>query len=111
MRWQGRRESENVEDRRGEGGGGGVGGFGGGLPGGGGMRFPIGRGGGIGGIGGILVLLFLGWLLGINPLDLLNGTSSTGSFPVGEQSGQVGTPSDEEGRFVSTVLADTEGAW
>jgi predicted metalloprotease len=44
MRWQGRRESENVEDRRGMGGG--FGGFGGGYPGG-GMRFPIGRGGGL----------------------------------------------------------------
>jgi predicted metalloprotease len=113
MRWQGRRESENVEDRRGMDGGG-FGGLGGGLPGG-GMRFPIGRGGGIGGIGFILVLLFIGWITGINPLDLLNGTSSTGSLPVGQQQGQeqgqVGAPADEEGRFVSTVLADTEDAW
>lgn len=110
MRWQGRRESENVEDRRGMGGGG-LGGFGGGYPGG-GMRFPIGRGGGISSIGFVLVLLFLGWLFGVNPLDLLNGGSSTGSFPVGQQEqGQVGAPSDQEGRFVSTVLADTEDAW
>jgi hypothetical protein len=116
MRWQGRRESENVEDRRGAGGG--LGGFGGGYPGGGGMRFPIGRGGGLGGIGFILVLLFLGWLLGINPLDLLNGGSSSGSFPLGREEaqtgqpqGRTGAPSDEEGRFVSTVLADTEDAW
>jgi len=115
MRWQGRRESENVEDRRGMGGG-----LGGGYSGGGGMRFPIGGGrGGLGGIGFILVLLFLGWLLGINPLDLMNGSSSTGSFPLGreqggptgQEQGRTGTPSDEEGRFVSTVLADTEDAW
>src|SRR5262245_21450003 len=113
MRWQGRRESGNVEDRRGSGGG--FGGFGGGSPGGGGLRFPIGGGrGGFGGIGFILVLLFIGWLLGINPLDLLNGGSSTGSFPFGQeqrQTGPTGAPSDEEGRFVSTVLADTEDAW
>jgi predicted metalloprotease len=116
MRWQGRRESENVEDRRGEGSGGGFGGIGGGLPGGGGMRFPIGRGGGVGGIGFILVLLFLGWLLGINPLDLLNGTSSSGSFPIGQEQGQnggngVNSQSDEESHFVATVLADTEDVW
>ena len=98
MRWQGRRESGNVEDRRGTGGG--FGGFGGGSPGGGGMRFPIGRGrGGIGGIGFILVLLFLGWLLGINPLDLLNGGSSTGSFPIGQEqgTGQPARPATRRG--------------
>ena len=50
MRWQGGRESGNVEDRRGRGG------FG--LPGG-GMR----RGGGIG-IGTLLITLVLGWFLG-----------------------------------------------
>ena len=44
-------------------------------------------------------------------IDLLNGGSSNGSFPVGQQQGQVGAPSDEEGHFVSTVLADTEDAW
>ena len=113
MRWQGRRESENVEDRRGTGGG--FGGFGGGSLGGGGLRFPVGGGrGGLGSIGLVLVLLFLGWLLGINPLELLNGGSSTGSFPLGEEQGQTGAagaPSDEEGRFVATVLADTEDAW
>ena len=113
MRWQGRRESGNVEDRRGTGGG--FGGFGGATLGGGGLRFPVGGGrGGLGSIGFVLVLLFLGWLLGINPLDLLNGGSSTGSFPLGEeqgQTGEAGAPSDEEGRFVSTVLADTEDAW
>ena len=108
MRWQGRRESDNVEDRRGMGGG--FGGFGGGSPGG-GLRFPIGRGGGIGGIGIILVILFVGWLLGINPAEILSGGQSGGSFPVGQEQGQVGTPSDEEGRFVSTVLADTEDNW
>jgi len=106
MLWQGRRESENVEDRRGLGGSGGVGG---GYPGG-GIRFPIGRGGGIGGIG-VLVLLFLGWLLGINPLDLLNGAPSSDSFPVAQQQGPVGAPGDEQGRFVATVLGDTEDAW
>lgn len=119
MLWQGRRESQNVEDRRGEGGGG----FGG-PGGGGGLRIglPIGgRGGGIG-IVGLLFLLGIGWLLGINPLDLLNG-GSTGGQTIGDgqigspqvigrdQGGQVGAPSDNGGKFVATVLADTEDTW
>jgi hypothetical protein len=111
MRWQGRRESENVEDRRGTDGGGmgDSGGFGGYS--GGGMRIPVGRGGL--GIGGIVALLVVGWLLGINPLDLLSGDNSGGgSFPVDQpEQGQRGAPSDTEGKFVSTVLADTEDAW
>ncbi len=104
MLWQGRRESENVEDRRGMDGGGGFGGYPGG-----GMGIPIGRGGL--GIGGVVALLVVGWLLGINPLDLLSGDNGGGSIPVEEQQGRRGAPSDEEGRFVSTVLADTEDAW
>ena len=52
MRWRGERESENVEDRRDEGGGG----FGFPMPG--GIRFPSGGAGGGGGIGifGILIM-------------------------------------------------------
>jgi predicted metalloprotease len=109
MLWQGRRESENVEDRRGiDGGGQGDSGGFGGYPGG-GMRIPVGRGGL--GIGGIVVLLVVGWLLGVNPLDLLSGDNSGGTVPVEQQQAPRGAPSDEEGRFVSTVLADTEDAW
>ena len=73
MRWRGERESENVEDRRDEGGGG----FGFPFPGGGGMRFPggggdAGRGGGIG-IFGILIILGLMFFFGIDPRDILQG--------------------------------------
>ena len=55
-------ESDNVEDRRGEGGGFGGGGMGG---------MPIG-GGGLG-IGGIVVLGLIGWALGIDPRLLIGG--------------------------------------
>ena len=69
MKWRGERESENVEDRRGEGGGG----FG--FPGG-GLRFPSGgggaRGGGIG-IVGILILLGLMFFFGVDPRVILQG--------------------------------------
>ena len=76
MRWQGREESSNIEDRRGEGGGGGLGG--GGLGGGlnnGGFRIPIGGSrGGIGSLAVIIIFVIIAMAMGINPLDLLTGT-------------------------------------
>jgi predicted metalloprotease len=68
MRWRGERESQNVEDRRDEGGG-----FGFPMPGG-GVSFPSG-GGGRGGIGivGILIILGLMLFFGIDPRVILQG--------------------------------------
>ncbi|MGI9475474.1 MAG: KPN_02809 family neutral zinc metallopeptidase [Hyphomicrobiaceae bacterium] len=74
------RESSNVEDRRGQGGGGMFripGGFGRGRGGGRRVRipFPMGRGGGRGGFS-ITTLIIIGvvmWFLGFNPLKLLTG--------------------------------------
>jgi predicted metalloprotease len=105
MRWRGRRMSGNIEDRRGAGGG---------------FRVPIGgrglprgrRAGGIGGIGLVLVMLLLGWVLGIDPLTLLE--DGPGMAPQSAPQGQVGAPTaadDEMTRFVATVLADTEDTW
>jgi hypothetical protein len=106
MRWQGRRQSSNVEDRRGQRG----------LPGGmGGMgpriRLPGGGRAGGGGIGlvGVLIILGIAWFAGINPLELIDGGSSLG--PSTQQTGQMGTPDDEAGQFVAAVLADTEDTW
>ncbi len=95
MRWRGERQSENVEDRRGQG--------------------PLGgtavRRGGIG-IGAIVLALLGGWALGVNPLEIL-GLIGGGGPPV--QTTAPGPPAapldDEGGRFVSTVLASTEDAW
>jgi len=101
MRWEDERQSDNVEDRRGQGGG-----FGGA-----GMRR-----GGIG-IGAILVALVGGWLLGVNPLEILGliGGIDGGSVtqaPAPTSSGPQGvSPADPGARFVSTVLASTEDAW
>ncbi|MCG5243094.1 KPN_02809 family neutral zinc metallopeptidase [Azospirillum doebereinerae] len=106
MRWQGGRESENVEDRRGQGGLGGGGGFGGGLPGGG---IRIGRGGL--GVGGVIVLVVVSLFLGIDPMEVLNGgapTTQTGSV---REDAPRGSADDELSRFVSVVLADTEDTW
>ncbi|MEQ6437586.1 neutral zinc metallopeptidase [Comamonas sp. w2-DMI] len=94
MRWEGNRESDNVEDRRGEGGGGG---------------FPIGgRGIGI----GTVVLALIGWgVFGINPLTTI-GVLSGGGAPQVQQAPAHRPPGDDQGaKFVSTVLASTEDVW
>ncbi|HTS91467.1 MAG TPA: neutral zinc metallopeptidase [Stellaceae bacterium] len=102
MRWDDFRRSDNIEDRRGDGSGGGM------LPGGGGL--PI-RGGHIG-IGGLLVLLVLGWILGINPLALLGGADfDDGGQTYQAPSGSTGTPQDQMAQFVAAVLGDTEDRW
>ncbi len=108
MRWEGGRESENVEDRRGESGGFTRGGFGGGLGGGG---IPIGRGGL--GIGGLAILLVVSLLLGVNPLDLIEGNAPQQQQDQRYEQSQApgGGANDDLKRFVSVVLADTEDVW
>jgi hypothetical protein len=123
------RESSNVEDRRGQGGG-----FG--FPGGRGIQIPIGGGG-----MSFTTLLILGaimLLFGINPLDVLLGGGGRNAFPdvpglprmerqaqsprnAGDIPGLPGSPrsgqeqgkptNDEMKSFVSKVLADTEDVW
>lgn len=96
MKWEGNRESDNVEDRRDDGGGGG------GL-----------LGGGKLGIGSIIIALAASYFLGINPLTVL-GFLGGGGAPVTQgQQGPAHKPAanDRQARFVSTVLADTEDVW
>ena len=112
MLWRGRRQSDNIEDLRGRGGGLG-GGFGGGP---GRMRIPIGRTGG-GGLSGILILVVLFFVLkacGIDPMAVLTGEDPTmGREEGGGTVTQQGQPagSDETKQFVGTVLAETEDVW
>jgi len=109
MRWQGRRQSDNVEDMRDSSGGAG--------PGGGGFRIPGGGFGGGGGrvgapsIGFLIVAGIVLWMLGINPLVLLNGGAGLSSPQTVDQSRPQGGSNDEMKQFVSTVLADTEDTW
>ncbi|MBX3643968.1 MAG: neutral zinc metallopeptidase [Rubrivivax sp.] len=101
MKWEGNRQSDNVEDRRGSGGGG----FGGGM----GPRIG---GRGIG-IGTIVIALVGGWILGINPLTLLGALSGGGSVapPAQQAPAQAPPANDKMAAFVSTVLASTEDVW
>ena len=101
MKWEGNRESDNVEDRRGDGGGG----FGGGS----GLF-----GGRSIGIGTIVIALVGGWIFGINPMTLLGMLSGGGAPPaqVQQQAPAQAPPANDRGAaFVSTILADTEDVW
>jgi uncharacterized protein len=111
MRWRLGRRSQNVEDRRGMG-----------TPV--GMRFPgrvgmpgglgrgrggVARGGGIG-VVGLLILLAIGWFLGIDPSYLLQDSSTGVPYQEGPSAGAP--PADDQlAQFVSVVLADTEETW
>ena len=91
MRWEGQRESDNVEDRRGLG--------------------PARIGGGLG-IGGIILVLAASYFTGMNPLtllELMSGFQNSTEPPV--ESVPTGPVKDEIGRFASVVLADTEDTW
>lgn len=89
MRWQGERESENVEDRRGV------------------SRGGLAIGGGLGGI----VVLVIALLLGADPRQLLQ--QSPGENPVSTtESSRPTNPHEEELKHFSlVVLASTEDIW
>lgn len=86
MKWMGRRESDNVEDRRGMGGGTIIG----------------------GGIGALVIGVII-YLLGGDPSQVLQqaGNVTTGPSMTQEQQAQQ----DEYAKFVKVVLADTEDVW
>jgi uncharacterized protein len=90
VRWDDFRQSDNVEDVRGSTGGGGRG-----------LKL---------GLGGTLLALVASYFLGIDPrviLGLMSAAPTQGPAPVAAQ----GTPTDEQGRFISAVLGQTEDTW
>lgn len=93
MRWEGNRESSNVEDQRSGGGGG------------------FGIGGGTIGIGTIVIALIGGAVLGVNPLTLLGILTGGGGPAPQVQNAPAPPANDQAAKFVSTVLADTEDVW
>jgi hypothetical protein len=67
------------------------------------------RGGGLG-LGGLLVVLVLGWIMGINPLQLLSGGGSP-IDPVPSTAAPGAQPTDQAGDMMTRVLGDTEDFW
>lgn len=99
MRWEGNRESDNVEDGRDGGGGGG---------------FRL--GGGSLGLGSVVIALVAGWIFGVNPLTILGlmsgGTNGGTDGGAVRQAPAHKPPTDDKmAKFVSVVLADTEDVW
>lgn len=107
MRWQGRRQSRNIEDRRGR-----SGSFGGGR----GMsplaigmlvRFLFSKTGLV--VAGIFILVL--WLTGTNPLTLLQQFTG-GGMGNAAVSQYEGSPEEERlAEFSAVVLAETETVW
>ena len=88
MKWQGRRASRNIEDRRKSGGGKAA--------------------GGIGGVG-LIAVLAIGYFMGVDPATLLNiagGQSGSGGATT-----QITEADKQAGQFVAVTLADTETIW
>ena len=93
--------SDRVEDRRGDRSGG----------------LWTRRSGGIG-IGTLILLVIVGWALGINPLYLIGGAEILSSLGGSQQQSQPApdtarreAPPDQMGEFVSAVLGSTEAQW
>jgi len=95
MRWEGRQQSDNIEDRRG-------------------MRVPGGRGTGFGCLG-LLIVMVVAMLTGADPQQLLGLLGLVEQIAPQAQVQQVpeGQPpaNDPQAQFVGVVLKDTENAW
>ncbi len=89
MKWQGRRGSQNIEDRR---------------------RRPSRKAAGAGSIGGfgLIAVLAIGYFLGVDVTPLLNG--GAGGITT-ETSTQITAADEQAAQFVSVTLADTEDVW
>lgn len=88
MRWQGRRASENVEDRRRSG-------------------APMAVGGGL----GVIVLAVVVALLGGDPQQVLRQAAGPAVQPGGDQVVELPPDEVQRGEFAKVVLADTEDVW
>nr|WP_154324677.1 neutral zinc metallopeptidase [Pantoea sp. 201603H] len=93
MRWQGRRESDNVEDRRNQ------------SPsmGGGRIRIPRGKGGIV-----LLIVVAVAGFYGYDLTPLLTG-EQPGSPQTSQQ--RISPQDDEAAKFTSVILATTEDTW
>lgn len=95
MKWQGRRGSDKIEDRRGEVTGGG-------------RRVALGGAGGF----GLLAVVLIGWIFGVDLTPLLTeGDPAPQTGPLVQDSGALSARDRAVGDFVSVTLADTEEIW
>ncbi|WP_071884332.1 neutral zinc metallopeptidase [Cronobacter condimenti] len=93
MRWQGRRESDNVEDRRNSSSP---------MMGGRGFRLPTGKGGLV-----LLVIVVVASYYGVDLTGLISGGA-----PVSQQTSRSISPNeDEAAKFTSVILGTTEESW
>ena len=92
MRWENKRRSSNIEDRRSGG------------------RRGLAGGGGIG-LGAIVIALVAWGVFGINPLTTLGLLSDTGTATTQQVPASQPPADDRNAAFVATVLASTEDVW
>lgn len=96
MRWRGRRQSKNIEDRRGSG------------------AFSRGGGGRKVGGGAAIIVILAGLFFGqevSNVLGLLLGGTGQNTVQETRQAPRTAQQQDEATQFVSVVLAETEDTW
>lgn len=91
MRLDGRRQSSNVEDRRGR-------------------RMSGGKMGGLG-IGGLIVVGLITWLMGGNPLDVLSDPNLMSQIQTDNTEYVASAEDNELAEFASKILAGTEDVW
>ncbi|RAK56564.1 neutral zinc metallopeptidase [Phenylobacterium deserti] len=90
MRWQGGRQSGNIEDRRGLG--------------------PVAGVGGLG-AGGVILALIGYFVFGISPDTTMGALSGAGGGQAQQQTGVRGAVSDADGRFVDVVSTSVDDVW
>ncbi len=90
MRWQGRRESDNVEDRRRMSGGTMIAG---------------------GGLGTLVIILLISVVFGVDPQKLIQQLPQGQPGGGAAQQGPLDPRQEEQAKFVRVVLADTEDVW
>ena len=90
MRWQGGRQSGNIEDRRGLG--------------------PVGAVGGLG-VGGVVIILIGVFVFGVDPQQMISAVTEGGAVSQPAQEGVRGATTDEGGRFVGAVETSTTEVW
>lgn len=98
MRWQGRRESDNVEDRRGD------------SPtptgGGSGFRIPAGKGGIV-----LLIVVVVAGYYGYDLTPLLGGGGQSSSVTQSHTPAPANSDDAQAAKFTKVILASTEDTW